>query len=420
MRVDPGPCPLKLSFEGRPVPARPGETLAAALTAAGELVLRLTRGGAGRGLFCGMGVCQDCLVEVDGVPNRRACMTRIEGPHTIRRQQSPAAAPATVGPLPPAALATPELLVVGGGAGGLAAAAVAAEAGAEVVLLDERPQPGGQYYKQPSASRGAIARPDAQFAGGRALIERARRAGVRLVSGAQAWGAFAAPLEVAAVTPEGAAVYRPRRLVIATGAYERGLPVPGWTLPGVMTTGAAQTLLRSYGVLPGRRVLVAGNGPLNLQVALELARAGAEIVALAELARGARTGRRRRALAHGVEHAGPARRRAPLPACAAQPRRPAPLRPRAGAGRARAAGLAGASWGWARGALRGGRRLHGLRLPARERAAARARLPARFRPGARASRHCTRRGVRNERRRRLRRRRLLRPRRGAGRRWRRA
>ena len=68
--------------------------------------------------------------------------------------------------------------MVGGGAGGLAAAAVAAEAGAEVVLLDERPQPGGQYYKQPSASRGAIARPDAQFAGGRALIERARRAGV--------------------------------------------------------------------------------------------------------------------------------------------------------------------------------------------------------------------------------------------------
>ena len=176
MRVDPGPCPLKLSFEGRPVPARPGETLAAALTAAGELVLRLTRGGDGRGLFCGMGVCQDCLVEVDGVPNRRACMTRIEGPHYVRRQQSPAAAPAAVGPLPPAALAKPELLVVGGGAGGLAAAAVAAEAGAEVVLLDERPQPGGQYYKQPSASRGAIARPDAQFAGGRALIERARRA----------------------------------------------------------------------------------------------------------------------------------------------------------------------------------------------------------------------------------------------------
>ena len=62
------------------------------------------------------------------------------------------------------------------------------------------------------------------------------------------------------------------------------MPVPGWTLPGVMTTGAAQTLLKTDGVLPGRRVVVCGNGPLNLQVALELARAGAEVVAVAELA----------------------------------------------------------------------------------------------------------------------------------------
>ena len=60
-------------------------------------------------------------------------------------------------------------------------------------------------------------------------------------------------------------------------------PFPAGRLPGVMTTGAAQTLLRSYAVLPGRRVLVAGNGPLNLQVALELARAGAEIAAVVEL-----------------------------------------------------------------------------------------------------------------------------------------
>ena len=63
-----------------------------------------------------------------------------------------------------------------------------------------------------------------------------------------------------------------------------GPSVPGWTLPGVMTTGALQTLLRTDRVLPGRRILVAGNGPLNLQVALELARAGAEVVGVAEAA----------------------------------------------------------------------------------------------------------------------------------------
>src|SRR5262249_31668480 len=68
------------------------------------------------------------------------------------------------------------------------------------------------------------------------------------------------------------------------------LPIPGWTLPGVMTTGAAQTLLRSYRVLAGKRVLFAGNGPLNIHGALELARAGAEGVAVAQLAPRPRAG----------------------------------------------------------------------------------------------------------------------------------
>ena len=96
-------------------------------------------------------------------------------------------------------------------------------------------------------------------------------------------GAFG-PHELTAYSPGESLVLRPRRLVLATGAYERGVPVPGWTLPGVMTTGAAQTFLRAYQVIPGRRVLVAGNGPLNMQVAAEIVRAGGTVVALAELA----------------------------------------------------------------------------------------------------------------------------------------
>ena len=75
--------------------------------------------------------------------------------------------------------------------------------------------------------------------------------------------------------------------MLATGAYERGVPLPGWTLPGFMTTGAAQTLMRAYQVLPGQRVLVSGNGPLNVQVAAEAVRAGATVVALCESARAA-------------------------------------------------------------------------------------------------------------------------------------
>ena len=75
---------------------------------------------------------------------------------------------------------------------------------------------------------------------------------------------------------------RAEALVLATGAYERSVPFPGWTLPGVYTAGGCQVLLKSQAVLPGKRVLVAGTGPLLLVVARQLARAGAQVVAVAE------------------------------------------------------------------------------------------------------------------------------------------
>jgi thioredoxin reductase len=281
---------VTLDVEGRPVAARMGDTLAAALWAGGVTELRETARGERRGLFCGMGVCNECLVSVDGRQGERACMTKVTGPHTVRRQGFPVRLPEQAAGEAPIlasdlAVRTPDLLVIGGGAGGLSAAAVAAEAGLGVVLIDERARPGGQFFKQPGEAHrfAATMAADAQVAEGRARIDRARRAGVEIVSGAEAWGAFA-PMTIGVTTPAQSLLFRPRRLVVATGAYERGVPVPGWTLPGVMTTGAAQTLLKTDGVLPGRRVVVCGNGPLNLQVALELARAGAEVAAVAELA----------------------------------------------------------------------------------------------------------------------------------------
>src|SRR5205085_11905016 len=92
------------------------------------------------------------------------------------------------------------------------------------------------------------------------------------------------PHELAAVANGSIIRFKPQRLILASGAYERAVPIPGWTLPGVMTTGAAQTLWRTARRLPGRRVLIAGNGPLNLQLAAELLSGGAEIVAVVEAA----------------------------------------------------------------------------------------------------------------------------------------
>lgn len=279
---------VEITFAGRPLRARATDTVASALVAAGELACRETLDGDRRGLFCGMGVCQECLVAIDGENGRRACMTPVRAGMTVERQ--PARPDLALTVVPPRASGEPrelacELLVVGGGPAGLAAAVAAAEAGLAVVLADERAKPGGQYYKQPpEALVDDPARLDPQYRSGRSLIARARAAGVDLRSGLQVWGAPSVG-ELLATDDDGEITLRPRALILATGAYERGVPLPGWTLPGVMSTGAAQTLLRAYQVSPGARVLVSGNGPLNMQVAAELVKGGAEVVALAELAR---------------------------------------------------------------------------------------------------------------------------------------
>jgi NADPH-dependent 2,4-dienoyl-CoA reductase/sulfur reductase-like enzyme len=235
-----------------------------------------------------MGVCQDCLVAVDGQSNRRACMMKLDRTMTVLREgfarelAAPArgAPPRTAEEVPEE---TPEILVVGAGPGGLSAAIAARRAGAEVVVLDERSLPGGQYFKQTTVEAREVAPPDAQHEDGSRLIEAARESGVEIRNDVEIWGAFP-PAKLAATQDGAVRTFAPARLIVAAGAYERGVPFPGWTLPGVMTTGAAQTLWRSYRRLAGRRILVAGNGPLNFQVATELASGGAEIAAVVELA----------------------------------------------------------------------------------------------------------------------------------------
>jgi NADPH-dependent 2,4-dienoyl-CoA reductase/sulfur reductase-like enzyme len=270
-------------FGTKTIETMAGQTVLAALVAAGEMVCRTTPGGAPRGVFCGMGLCQDCILDIDGVPNQRACMTPVRAGMVV--------AVAEPRPEPTAAVADPEMvalmpevLVIGGGPAGLAAAAVAAEAGLDVVLIDERSKLGGQFYKQPADGFRIDERAiDKQFRNGRALIDRVAASGVRCILGMTAWAAFGAD-EVWASSSTSSLGIRPKRVVLATGAYERGVPLPGWTLPGFMTTGAAQTLLRSYQIAPGSRIVLGGNGPLNLQVAAELVSAGVTVVALVEAA----------------------------------------------------------------------------------------------------------------------------------------
>jgi NADPH-dependent 2,4-dienoyl-CoA reductase/sulfur reductase-like enzyme len=273
-----------LSFDGRTVPVAASDTVASAMVAAGELGNRRDDRGDVRGVWCGMGVCHECAVTVDRREGALACVTPARSGQIVETQSARRRVPTeTVAPRPESEL-DPDVLVIGAGPAGLAAARDLAAAGLDVLLIDERKKLGGQFYKQPDPAFPIDeAGLDGQYTAGRRLIEAARRSGARLLLGASVWAAFDADrLLVRSDTERW--VVRPRRVVLATGAYERGVPIPGWTLPGVMTTGAGQTLLRSYQVAPGARVLVAGNGPLNIQLAAELAKAGVDVVGLVEAA----------------------------------------------------------------------------------------------------------------------------------------
>ncbi|MFI1153029.1 NAD(P)/FAD-dependent oxidoreductase [Streptomyces sp. NPDC020817] len=192
--------------------------------------------------------------------------------------------------------APPDLAIVGAGPAGLAAAVTAAGLGLRVTLVDAGERPGGQYYRHPAPGLGAE-RPEALHHGWSAFAEReaALRAHEEagritylpahhvwaVVPDGDAWTLHA----VAGTGPdEAAAALHARAVLLATGSYERQLPFPGWTLPAVVGAGGAQAMLKSGLVLPGKRVVVAGSGPLLLAVAGSLAAAGARVPVVVEAA----------------------------------------------------------------------------------------------------------------------------------------
>ncbi|MBL7255506.1 NAD(P)/FAD-dependent oxidoreductase [Paractinoplanes lichenicola] len=184
---------------------------------------------------------------------------------------------------------TPDVLVVGAGPAGLAAADAARRAGAQVVLLDAAADAGGQYWRhlpkeRPAANERVLHHGWERFA--------ALRGSNEVLTNAQVWLAerhddrpptlhvLVGPADGNHRVPR---TFAPRALVLATGAYERTLPFPGWELPGVFTAGAAQALAKSERIAVGRRVLVAGAGPFLLPVASTLLRTGSRVVGVLEV-----------------------------------------------------------------------------------------------------------------------------------------
>jgi NADPH-dependent 2,4-dienoyl-CoA reductase/sulfur reductase-like enzyme len=181
-----------------------------------------------------------------------------------------------------------DVAVIGAGPAGLAAAVAAVDADTRVALIDSAPRLGGQYWRHRAGDDGAGHHDWTTFVRLREGIGTAAAAGTLVhLPGLAVWHVepAAAGFIVHGVDGEHGREIPARTVVLATGAYDRQIPFPGWTLPGVYTAGAAQALLKGQGVIVGRRVVVAGTGPFLLPVAAGLADAGAAVVGLFEAGR---------------------------------------------------------------------------------------------------------------------------------------
>ncbi|HEX8664167.1 MAG TPA: NAD(P)/FAD-dependent oxidoreductase [Beijerinckiaceae bacterium] len=182
-------------------------------------------------------------------------------------------------------MADPVVAVVGAGPAGVRAAETLARAGVRPILLDEAERPGGQIYRQPPPEAARSARLIYGFEAAKAQsIHRVpSELGGRIDyrPGTLVWNLFQGRLDL--LGPEGYGAQAFDRVVLATGAMDRALPFPGWTLPGVFALGGAQIALKAQGVTIGRRVAFVGAGPLLPLVAHQYAKAGAEVIAVLDM-----------------------------------------------------------------------------------------------------------------------------------------
>lgn len=179
---------------------------------------------------------------------------------------------------------TVDFAIVGAGPAGMAAATLSAELGLDTMLIDEADAPGGQIYR--AIERAPAASPlGADYRAGRQLAQALRGSAALYRPATTVWHIDPAADPGATLSLSAdrrSETVAARRILVATGAIERPVPIPGWTLAGVMTVGAAQILLKTADFVPEGHAVLAGQGPLLYLAALQLVRAGAPPLAVLE------------------------------------------------------------------------------------------------------------------------------------------
>jgi thioredoxin reductase/bacterioferritin-associated ferredoxin len=181
-----------------------------------------------------------------------------------------------------------DAIVIGAGPAGAEAALSAAGCGRSVALIDEQPVAGGQVWRAPMG--GFAGGGGAEARAGDTLRQRLTASSVGMFFGHRVWSVTHvdqgpdAGFRVDALGSAGNVAFLAPSLVVAAGAHERVIPFPGWTLPGVIGLAAVTILLKSQGMAPGKRIVVAGCGPLLFAVAAGLLKAGVQVLAVADIA----------------------------------------------------------------------------------------------------------------------------------------
>ncbi len=178
-----------------------------------------------------------------------------------------------------------EMVSVGAGPAGLSAAIEAAKNGVQVAVYDENDRPGGQLFKQIHKFFGSHEHRAMErgFAIGKSLLEEARSLGVQVILDSVVMGIYENGTMNIMVKDHVEEV-KGERILVATGASENMIPFPGWTLPGVIGAGAAQTMANIHGVRPGKRLLMVGSGNVGVVVSYQMLQAGCEVVAIIDAA----------------------------------------------------------------------------------------------------------------------------------------
>jgi sarcosine oxidase subunit alpha len=275
-------------FEGVPVEAYEGESVAVALYALGVDVFswshKLKRP---RGPFCMIGKCSNCFMSINGLPNVKSCRIPVKDGLKVERQR---------GWVAPEAIhlmdkhseiveLNPDLLIIGGGPAGLEAALTASNYGLNVVLVDEHFKLGGQLLKQTHKFFGNVE----LFGGMRGFQiaeEYSRKISelrnIQVLTNTVVYGVFRGGV-VGAINESKHYIIKPRAVIAATGAQERYLDFQNNDLPGVIGAGGAQTIMNEFGVKPGEKSIVIGSGNVGLIISYQLLQSGVEVKGVVEI-----------------------------------------------------------------------------------------------------------------------------------------